>query len=152
MARVFLVATALWLFLHITPATAAAQPAQIPAWRELTTQQQQVLAPVADEWDKMSAVQRKHLLGVAKHYHGMKPEEQQRVQTRLKDWAKLTPEQRKAAREKYQKLKKLPPEKRHEIKQKWKSKREAKKPQQGSTAPAKPVPSAPLASPATKPQ
>ena len=127
MARVFSALAGLWFFFAL-PCFAISQSASVPVWNQLSSADQQVLAPVKSEWDRLPSLQRQRLLGVAKHYPKMTPLEQQRLQSRLKDWSGLTPQQRKIAREKYKKLKQLPPEKRLEVKQKW------KKQQQGTNA------------------
>ena len=123
MARVFSALAALWFFFAL-PCFATSLSVDTPTWKQLSSADQQVLAPVRSEWDRLPSIQRKRLLGVAKHYPKMTPMEQQRLQSRLKDWSGLTPQQRKIAREKYQKLKQLPPEKRLEVKQKWRKHRQ----------------------------
>lgn len=113
-----LAALTLWLCIAV-PAFAAAADKKQPVWSQLSSEQQQILAPLSSEWDKLDDVRRKKWLLLAKRYPKMKPEQQQRLLTQMKDWARLTPEQRAAAREKYKKLAKEPPEKREAVKKKW---------------------------------
>lgn len=143
MARVFSALAGLWFFFAL-PCFAISQSVNAPAWNQLSSADQQVLAPVMSEWDRLPSLQRQRLLSVAKHYPNMSALEQQRLQSRLKDWSSLTPQQRKIAREKFKKLKQLPPEKRLEVKQKWRK-------QQGNNA-AKGKSNPPIALPAPQPE
>ncbi|MBA4143220.1 MAG: DUF3106 domain-containing protein [Nitrosospira sp.] len=116
MVRSFL-AIALCLCLLFSP-PALAEAAQ-PSWDELTTQQREVLAPLAEAWNSMDPAKKKKWLGIVKRYPGMTPSEQRRTQTQMREWYSLTLEQRDFVREKYKMINKLPPEKRQEIKRKW---------------------------------
>jgi len=124
--------------------SAATAEKKQPDWAQLTTEQQQVLAPLASDWNTLDERRRKKWLLLAKRYPKMKPDGQLRLQTQMKDWAKLTPEQRRIARENYKKLAKQPPEKREVVKQKWHEYQKQKQ------APVKDAPSAPAAQDATK--
>ena len=101
------------------PSFAAPAEKKQPDWAQLNSEQQQILAPLANDWNTLGERRRKKWLLLAKRYPKMKPEEQQRLQTQMQDWAKLTPQQRAIARENYKKLAKQPPEKREAVKQKW---------------------------------
>jgi hypothetical protein len=105
-----LVAIALWLASPLSHAIVT-PPLPQPSWVQLSTEQKNILAPLAGEWDKMDGFRRKKWLGIAQRYPSLSPDEQARMQRRMTDWAKLTPEERKAAREKYQSLQKAPPRK-----------------------------------------
>ena len=119
-----------------------------PDWPQLTPEQQQILAPLANDWKNLDDRRRKKWLLLAKRYPKMKPEQQQRLQTQMQDWAKLTPEQRRVARENYKKLAKQPPEKREAVKRKWHEHQQKKQlPAQGAppAAPGGDKAAAPLA-------
>jgi hypothetical protein len=133
-----LAALTLGLCLALSNFAAAADKKQ-PDWPQLTPEQQQILAPLANEWKDLDDRRRKKWLLTAKRYPKMKPEEQERLQTQMQDWAKLTPEQRRIARENYKKLAKQPPEKREAVKQKWEEDQKRKQP--------KPTAPPPLAAP-----
>jgi hypothetical protein len=90
-----------------------------PAWTELTSAQQHVLAPLQGEWEQLDTTRRRKWVSIADRYPTMKPPEQERLQKRMQEWAKLTPAERKAAREKYQTLRKQPPQKQDEVKKRW---------------------------------
>ena len=96
----------------------AKKPAK-PAWTELTSAQQQVLAPLQPEWEQLDTLRRKKWVSIADRYPTMKQAEQQRLQKRMQEWAQLTPDERRVARENYKTLKKLPPKQRNEVRQKW---------------------------------
>jgi Protein of unknown function (DUF3106) len=107
------------LLLCISLPSLAAPPKKTPSWAELTTEQQQVLAPLAVDWDKLEPQRKRKWLGIAKRYPAMKPDAQANVQRRMQAWVKLTPAERQAARERYKKMEKLPPEKKRALAQKW---------------------------------
>ena len=147
----------LCIALSAITAFAAAADKKQPDWSKLTTEQQQILAPLSVDLNNFENRKRKKWLLLAKRYPKMKPEQQQRLQTQMKDWAKLTPDQRAVARENYKKLAKQPPEKREAVKQKWQEHQQRKQaiPTGAPPAPAAagaPVPpaasSAPPATPA----
>jgi len=106
---------------------AHAAEAGVPFWKDLTPQQQQVLAPVAAEWDTYTARGRKRYVAIADRYPKLKPDEQARVTARLKSWASLSRQDRDKARENFRKVRKLPPEKQAEVKQKLQAERDARK-------------------------
>ncbi len=78
-----------------------------PLWSELSLEQRQALAPLANEWNMLDAIRKKKWLEIASKYPKMHPDEQSRMQTRMRDWATLSPEQRRIARESYARAKKL---------------------------------------------
>lgn len=114
---------ALWLTAHSSLA-AIVPPLSQPSWKELSAEQQRVLAPLATEWDKLESYRRKKWLGVAERYKSQSPDEQARVDRNMKAWARLTPDERKQARDKYLKLQKASPERKEAVKQKWEAYKE----------------------------
>lgn len=111
-------AVALWLLVQASQA-AIVPPLPQPSWKQLSTEQQRILAPLSGEWDMMEGFRRKKWLGIAQRYQSLSPEEQARMQRRMTSWAKLTPEERKHARDRYLSLQKASPEKKESVKQKW---------------------------------
>lgn len=101
------------------PASAVVPPIKQPAWKELTPEQQGILAPLSGEWDKLESYRRKKWIGIAKRYPSMSPDEQARIQRRMATWVKMTPAERHAAREKYLALQKAPSEQKEAVKQRW---------------------------------
>lgn len=109
----------LWLCIAVSTLAAGADRKPPPSWSQLTAEQQQILAPLANDWNTLDEGRRKKWLLLTRRYPKLMPNEQQRLQRQMKDWVKLTPEQRRIARENYKKLEKQPPEKRAVVKQKW---------------------------------
>lgn len=145
MARAFLAVVSITLSLLLPlPANAVVSTlTQQPSWGELTSQQKQILAPLAGEWDKLEAWRRKKWIGIAQRYPAMKPEEQARVQRRMKDWVKLSPDERKAVREQYKGVRKASPEQKEVLKQKWQEYKELPEDEKNrlkAQAAAKPAP------------
>jgi hypothetical protein len=126
-----------------------------PAWTELSTAQQQILAPLAGEWNDLDTTRRRKWVAIANRYPKMKPQEQLRLQKRMKEWVALTPEQRRVAREKYQTVQKLPTAKRKDVRQQWKEYQQslAAQPEISPSDPPAPpdtaAPETPAAAPAT---
>ena len=114
----FTFAIALWLVAQICQA-AIVPPLAQPSWKELSSEQQRILAPLSGEWDKLEGFRRKKWLGIAQRYQSLSPDEQVRMQRRMTAWAKLTPEERKRARDQFLSLQKESPEKKEAVKQKW---------------------------------
>ena len=109
----------LWLCIAVSTIAAGADKKPPHSWPQLTPEQQQILAPLANDWRTLDEGRRTKWLLLAKRYPKMMPDEQQRLQRQMKDWVELTEEQRRIARENYKKLAKQPPEKRKVVKQKW---------------------------------
>jgi hypothetical protein len=109
----------LWLCIAVSTIVAAADKKSPHSWSKLTSDQQHILAPLADDWNTLDEGRREKWLLLAKRYPKMTPDEQRRLQTQMKDWVELTPEQRHIARENYKSLAKQPPERREVVKQKW---------------------------------
>lgn len=128
-------AIAVFLFLCLAGTTAGA--ASVP-WRSLSPEQQEALAPLAQQWDTLPEVQQHRWLKTTKRYSHLPPEQKQRFRERLTAWSKLTPEQRTAAREKYRAFKKVPEERREQVKEMVRQDQANKAQQGASSVPAMP--------------
>jgi hypothetical protein len=106
-AAIFLLAS----LLFTAPSWATGMPVRL-LWQDLTTQQQQILAPLENDWSTLSKKQQNNFIGITKRYPQLTPLQQKRLQERMVKWSKLTPAQRQQARDKFQSVKQLPPEKR----------------------------------------
>ncbi len=102
----------------LLPATGAL--ASSIAWRQLSSTEQVILAPLHDSWEQIDDRGRAKWREVARLYPKMKQDEQSRVQGQMRQWAALTPEQRRAAREQYLAHARLAPEQRDDVVTKWK--------------------------------
>lgn len=150
----FLVGIGLWLIAQFCNA-AITPPLPQPSWKELSGEQQRILAPLSGEWDQMEGFRRKKWLGIAQRYQSLSPDEQARMQRRMTSWAKLTPEERKRARDRYLSLQKASPEMKEAVKMKWQEYKELPeadkarlKTEAASRPTPRPAPSKPM-SPAT---
>lgn len=119
MAPAFLAAIGLTLALAAIPLAAGLTDLQVPSWSQLSPQQKEALAPLAEEWNRLDDARRRKWLGVAASYPRMTLDEQQRLQSRMRGWADLSPEERSAARTRFKSMQKVPPEQRDVLKQKW---------------------------------
>lgn len=107
------------LTLTSVPGYAFTTPVSQPSWAELSTEQREILSPLAKNWDELDAFRRRKWIGIAQRYPHMSAEEKRRIQHRMAQWASLSPEERKLARTKYKNIKKTSPEKKAEVKLKW---------------------------------
>jgi len=115
--------------------------AMAATWQELTPQQQQILAPLANEWNTLPKKRQNNYIAIANRYPSLTPLKQQRFQEQIVRWAKLTPAQRQQAREKRKELNQLPPEKREAEIQALREKHAKKHPVAASSVPpASPTP------------
>ena len=95
-------------------------------WAQLSSEEQRILGPVAQDWERMPGFQQQRLIASARRYPTLQPIQKERFEDRIRDWAAMTPEQRRAARETFQGLRKLPPERQHELRERWLREREAR--------------------------
>lgn len=147
----FVLGVSLWLLAQSGQA-AITPPLPQPSWKELSSEQQRILAPLSGEWDQMEGFRRKKWLGIAQRYQSLSPDEQTRMQRRMTAWAKLTPEERKRARDQYLSLQKASPEKKEAVKMKWQEYKELPeadkarlKAEAASRPTPRPAPSKPMA-------
>lgn len=125
------------LFAFLISTYSFADPSKAPMWKDLKVEEQQALAPVAQDYDKLPDGARLNFYKAAQRYPKLTPVEKARFKSQITEWAKMHPEERKKAREKYKKYKELPPEKRKEVKEKW-HERESKKAPTANPAPVTP--------------
>ncbi len=91
------------------PATAAPRTGGDLAWGSLTRQEQNSLAPLAQQWPTMDTPARERWLRVAQRLPRMPAANQARVQTRMRAWAAMPPQQRGQARLNYERAQALTP-------------------------------------------
>lgn len=80
-----------------SPASRQARPGG-PAWTELTADQRQSLAPLADSWPQISEAQKRKWIALAGNFNRMSAQEQAKLHSRMAEWAALSPQQRAQAR------------------------------------------------------
>jgi hypothetical protein len=109
---------------------AVSKPVTKPLWRELSTGQQQALAPLAAKWDTLNEAQKRKWLALSANFPKLSGEEQAKVHSRMTEWVALSPQQRSIARlnfgesqnispddkkAKWEAYQALPPEEKHKL-------------------------------------
>lgn len=94
------------------PGNAHAQNPSDPAWRNLTEEQHEALAPLAGEWDSYDRTRKRKWLKIAERYRNLSPEGKKRLQERMPELAHLSPEERIRTRQNFQHAYTLSPEER----------------------------------------
>lgn len=77
------------------------------SWLELTSGQQQALAPLALSWNTISEAQKRKWLEISKNYAALPPEGQATLHSRMNEWVTLSHQQRAQARLNFGKTKEL---------------------------------------------
>ncbi len=96
----------------------------VPAWSELTPEQQEKLAPLRNRWDQMPASRRVHALERMERrarWEAMTPEQRDRLRHGARNFRDLPPELREKMRESMQVVRQLPEAQRNELKQRWRA-------------------------------
>lgn len=92
-----------------------------PLWVDLTSAQQQALAPFAPEWNTWPTAEKKSWVALADKLPAMSPDRQEKALRRILEWANLSPEQRRVARANYRLAKERPARQRVEEWQSYQS-------------------------------
>jgi hypothetical protein len=96
----------------------------VPAWRELTPEQQEKLAPLRERWDQMPASRRVHALERMERrarWDAMTPEQRDRLRHGARNFRDLPPELREKMRESMKVVRQLPEAQRNELQQRWRA-------------------------------
>jgi hypothetical protein len=78
-----------------------------PTWSELSPEQRQALAPLAEQWVSIPEVGKRKWLNISRNFDQLSAEEKSLVQGRMREWAALSPQQRNLARLNYADAKQL---------------------------------------------
>ncbi len=121
MQRMIQAIAAMLACLLLTLGAAAAAPGQnpVPAWRELSPDQQQLLSPFKDEWNSLPADRRELLSNNSRKWLDLSPEEQSQVREQFKQWQQMPPEQQDRIRHSYDLYKGLPEDQRLQVQDSW---------------------------------
>jgi hypothetical protein len=118
-AGVLAALTLSWLAIVLPQPAQAQQPASRvipslgqPLWKDLKAEQQQLLAPFADQWNTLPAEEKRAWVSLANRVPNMSQDERVKAQGRIVEWARLSPDQRRLARQNYRLAKSLPSEQR----------------------------------------
>lgn len=75
------------------------------SWSQLSSKQQELLAPLKKDWDTMTNAQQERWLQVGRKYENEPSERQDIMRERVGGWSELSPKEKAAARENYKALK-----------------------------------------------
>ena len=84
-------------------------------WSELSTEQQQLLAPLQEHWLELEPWQQEKALKHASRFLELSPEQRERAKRRFERWQAMTPEQREEMRLRFQRFRDLSPEQRQRL-------------------------------------
>lgn len=96
----------------------------VPAWSELTPEQQEKLAPLRERWDQMPASRRVHALERMERrarWDALTPEQRDRLRHGARNFRDLPPELREKMRASMDVVRQLPEPERRELKQRWRA-------------------------------
>lgn len=97
-----------------TPRMAASSPALAARaeagvrWRELSSPQREVLAPLEREWPTIDASRKQKWITLAGRFPSLGVDERARITARMSDWARLTPAERGQARIRFEEVRQVP--------------------------------------------
>lgn len=94
---------------------AAASTAWAQSFDELSEEQQELLAPLADDWARIEPIRKKRLLNMADRVAGGTAEDRERFQHGLQRFMSLDTGGRQQVRRLFERFRHLPPEERREI-------------------------------------
>ena len=122
-----------------------------PAWKELSTKQQESLKPLEGSWNGINEAQKRKWLEVSKNYPNLPVADQAVMHSRMNEWATMSPQLRAAARLNFAKTKELSKElTADEKKAKWQT-YQALSPEEKAKLAAKATPKPTGAATAVKP-
>jgi len=82
----------------------------VPAWNQLTGDQQRVLQRFSEDWDALPAERRQRMATGANRWLKMTPEQRQQARGRLGKWQQLSPDQRRRTRQQFNRYRQMSPE------------------------------------------
>jgi len=94
---------------NTTPVVATPTAGQ-PAWKDLSTEQRQALAPLQGVWAELATESKRKWMVMSKNYQQMSADEQGKLQSRMKSWAALPRSERIEARQNFVATQKISPE------------------------------------------
>ncbi len=120
---------------------AAPVPAVAPRsdWHNLTPDQQQALAPLAEKWQELNADRKRKWLEISRNFHSLSPAEQSKMHNRMSEWVSLSQQQRTQARLNFAETKKLSPDEKAANWQAYQALSQEEKKRLAAKGPAKPA-------------
>lgn len=90
-------------------APVAATPGQ-PAWKDLSAEQRQALAPLKGIWAELDTQRKRKWMVISNNFTQMSSDEQGKLQSRMRTWAALPRDERIEARQNFVATQKISPE------------------------------------------
>ena len=94
-----------------------AQAESAVGWKELSQDEQRILAPHQNDWGQLDPVTQQRLLRGARRWLTLSPEQRVAAARRFGEWQDLPDERREQIRQRYQAFRDLPPAQQRELKQ-----------------------------------
>ena len=109
-----------------------------PLWSELTSGQQQALAPLGPHWNTLNIGQKRKWLALSRNYSEMSAEDRKTLHSRMIEWAALSNQQRTQARLNFAEVKRIPADERKAKWEQYQALSEEEKRKLAERAPPKP--------------
>ncbi|WP_198084002.1 DUF3106 domain-containing protein [Variovorax sp. E3] len=123
-------------------ASAASSPKAVsttkPLWSELTSGQQQALAPLSPHWNSLNTGQKRKWLALSRNFAEMSSEDKVTLHSRMIEWAALSNQQRTQARLNFAEVKRIPADERKAKWEQYQALSEEEKRKLAERAPTKP--------------
>ena len=75
------------------------------SWSNLTSQQQELLAPLKSDWNSLPKTHQERWIAIGRKYENESPDKQDKMRERVSTWTSLSSQEKAAARENYKTLK-----------------------------------------------
>lgn len=105
----------------VLAATTIPPGVKVPAWDELSSQQQGELAAYADRWDRMAASRRVKILERYVRWKGMPPPEREALREGARNFREMSPALREKMRLSMSAVHELPVEQQRQLRRHWRS-------------------------------
>ncbi len=103
------------------PASAAAPPATLPAWEQLTPAQRDlVIAPLRDRWNANPEA-RERLFQHAQRWQQLTPAQRVQMRHGLGKWERMDPQQRETVRALFHVMRDMSQDQRDALRKRWRS-------------------------------
>ncbi len=106
-----------------SPAAADAPPpgVRVPAWQQLSPEQQHDLAQFEQRWDRMPASRRVLILERYQRWNRLPPERRQQLRAGERNFQQMSPAQRERMRRAFRAVRELPPEEQARVRAAWRA-------------------------------
>ena len=88
-------------------------------WHDLSSKQQQILAPIQQDWSQLPEKRRQRLYRLSNNWESLPAAKRQKIQRRLQKWSRMTPAEKRHVQERHKKFQSLSPEQREKIRKRY---------------------------------